>query len=217
MFFKGEGKNSRLYAIIALIVVIIIVFTFLFSNQLTKAYIPDKVLSFWTEDIEERSGSDTLFGLEKWASFTYRNNNETYPAYVTVTSIKALFMPSEADLLDKTIEALDKAKEDGIILDESSILRGKRKNNFNHESMFVIYTGNDTSKDPVEKIKIIGETWNCVVSGSSVICIGFAQITDNLHGNSEPNLIHWEKIVGSKTGFLGFISDNGLIYNVKCH
>jgi len=217
MFFKGEGKNSKLYAIIALIVVFIVVLTFLLSNQLTKAYISDNVLSFWTEDIEERDGNDNFFGLEKWASFTYRNNNNSYPAYVTVTSIKTLFMPNEADLLAKTIEAMNKARENGIILEESSVLKGKRNINFGHESKYVIYTGNDTSKDPIEKIRIIGETWNCVVSGSSIICIGFAQITDNLNNNSEPNLTHWEKIVGNKAGFLGFFSDNGLIYNVKCH
>ena len=217
MFFKGQGKNIRLYAIIALVVVIIVILAFLLSNQLTKAYISDQVLSFWTEDIEERSGSDNFFGLEKWASFTYRNNNDSYPAYVTVTSIKTLFMVNEADLLGKTIEAINKARDDGVILDEESMIRGKRNINLGHESMYVIYSGIDNSKYPFEKIKIIGETWNCVVSGSSIICIGFAQITDNLNNNSEPNLTHWEKIVGDKGGFLGLFSNNGLIYNVKCH
>ena len=76
MFFKGEGKNSKWYAIIAIIIVIIIILTVFSTNQLTKAYISDNVLSSWSEDIEQRSGEDNFFGLEKWASITYRNNNK---------------------------------------------------------------------------------------------------------------------------------------------
>ncbi len=217
MFFKGEGKNSKLYAIITIIIIIIVILTVFSTNQLTKAYISDKFLSSWTEDIEERDGDDNFFGLEKWASFTYRNNNNSYPAYVSVTSIKTLFMMKEDDLYAKTLETINNAKKSGIDLDKGSIVEGRRNIKYGHESMYVIYSGNDTSKDPFEKIKIIGETWNCVISGSSIICIGFAQITDNLHNKTKPNFTYWEKIVGDNVGSLGYFNDNGLIYNVKCH
>jgi hypothetical protein len=217
MFFKGEGRSNLVYTLIALVVVIIIFLTVLLSNQLTKAYINDVALTNWTEDLQLRDGSNSLFGIEKWASFTYTNNDDSYPAYITVTSIKTLFMMSEADLLDKTIEAINNAKKDGIILDGDSLIEGKRKINEDHESMFVSYTGNDTSKDPNEQIKIIGETWNCAVSGTSVICIGFSQISDNLHNEPEINLLFWEQIIGDKIGSLGIINENGLIYNVRCH
>ena len=86
MIFKGEGKNSKLYAIITIIIIVIIILTVFSTNQLTKAYISDKVLSSWIEDIEERDGDDNFFGFEKWASITYRNNNKSYPAYISVTS-----------------------------------------------------------------------------------------------------------------------------------
>lgn len=217
MFFKGEGRNNILYALVALSVVIVIFFTILISNQLTIAYIDDGVLIDWTEDIQEREGNDDLFNLDKWASFTYKNNDDSYPAYVTVTSIKTIFMISEDDLLDRTVIAINNAKKDGIKLDEESFFQGKRKINAGHESMFVSYTGNDTSKNPHEKIRIIGETWNCVVSGSSVICIGVAQISDNSHNFQGTNLSYWNQIVGDKIGSLGFQNESGLIFNVICH
>ena len=217
MFFKGEGKNNILYALVAISVVLIIFFTILLSNQLTMAYIDDSVLIGWTEDIQQRDGNDNLFNLDKWASFTYRNNDDSFPAYVTVTSIKTIFMLSEDDLLDRTIEAINNAKKDGIIIDEDSFFQGKRKINDGHESMFVSYTGNDTSKIPNEQIRIIGETWNCVVSGSSVICIGFAQISDYSHNIQDTDLTYWGQIVGDKIGSLGFQNESGLIYNVICH
>jgi hypothetical protein len=126
-------------------------------------------------------------------------------------------MMSESDLLDRTVEAINNANKDGIIIDEKSFFQGKRKINAGHESMFVSYTGNDTSKSPYEQIRIIGETWNCVVSGSSVICIGVAQISDNSHNLQGTDLSYWSQIVGDKIGSLGFENENGLIYNVICH
>lgn len=217
MNLKGEGRKNILYALVAIVVVIIIVFTVLLSNQLTKAYIDNIVLFDWTEDIQQRDGIDNLFGLEKWASFTYRNNNKSYPAYVTVTSIKTLIMINEADLLDRTIDAIYNAKKDGIIIDEGSLFQGKRKIKDGHESMFVTYNGNDTSKNPQEQIRIIGETWNCVVSGTSVICIGVAQISDYSQNATETDQSYWQQIVGDITSSIGFQNENGLIYNVNCH
>jgi hypothetical protein len=175
------------------------------------------VLSFWSEDIEDRVDSDNLLGLEKYSGFTYRNNNNSYPAYLTVTSIKTIFLMSEEDLLERTRQAINSAKKDGINLDENSFVEGKRDIGSGHRSMYVIYNGSYASKVPNEKIKIIGETWNCVNSGISIICIGVAQITGNLHDDFEQDLTHWQKIVGDPISLLGYHSDSGLIYNVRCH
>ena len=83
-----------------------------------------------------------------------------------------------------------------------------------------------TSKD---KIYYIGETWNCGVSGTAIICIGYAQITDNIDNNSNENYENFAKIIKDKEGtfreyFRNKVSDelifqgeNGLIFNVKCH
>jgi hypothetical protein len=86
--------------------------------------------------------------------------------------------------------------------------------------MYTIYEGNDTSKDPYEKIKIIGESWSCGTSGTSIIIIGVAQISDNLNNNTEINTTHWAKIVKDEEGTFGleeFIGEDGLIYNIICH
>ena len=210
MVFKGEGSGNWVYGIIAVIIIIVIVLTIIFSaNNLTPAYIDDDILADnnWSEDITERYYEERLFGLEKQASFTYRIN-DSYPSYLTVTSIKTLFMMSEDELLSKTIETINNEIENfNIVLDNTSKIEGDRLLNSSHKTMYVIYNGTDTSKNPSEKIKIIGETWNCAGSGTSIICIGLAQITDNIHNNSDENLLHWTEI----------IKENGLIFNVRCH
>jgi hypothetical protein len=214
-------RDSLIYALITILIIVIIVFAFLFStNRLVPAYVEDSILGAeWGEDIAERQGSSSIMGLEKWASYTYRNNNDTYPAYVTVTSMKTLFMMNENELFSKTVETINSASGDGIVIDEASRETGSRALANGHKTYYVIYDGNDTSKNLNETIKIIGETWSCEVSGTSVICIGFAQITDNAHSNSSVNFTCWSKIISDGSGILGpnYQKDDGLIFNVKCH
>ena len=221
MVFKGIKRETLVYALITIFIIVIIIFAFLFgTNQLVPAYIADSVLGKnWGEDINERQGSSSILGLEKWASFTYRNDNDTYPAYVTVTSMKTLFMINENELLSKTVETINKASADGIIIDENSSDTGNRALANGHRTRYIMYDGNDTSKNPNEKIKIIGETWSCEVSGTSVICIGFAQTTDNAHSNSTIDLTYWSKIIGDDIGIFGvdYEKNDGLLFNVKCH
>jgi hypothetical protein len=76
----------------------------------------------------------------------------------------------------------------------------------------------------VEKVKIIGEAWNCANSGTSIICIGVAQTTDVKNGNNYENFIHWAKIIGDEKktfneiyNYNNYADPNGLIFNVKCH
>ena len=208
--FKGGEKENRIYIIIAIIILIVIILTVFFSsNTLNKAFIEDNVLgSTWYEDIEDRTGKSQLFGLENIASFTYRNKNSNYPAYVTVTSIKLLFMMNEDDLLKTTEDTLNAASNKGIIIDKDTKISGVRELNSGHKTTYVIYNGTDISKEPIEKIKIIGESWNCGSSGTSIICIGFAQITDNTNNNSKLNTTFWDKIISDS---------DGLIFSVKCH
>ena len=222
MAFKGGSRENKIYTIIAISIIIVIIFAILFSsNQLTTAYIGNSTLGDdWSEDIGERDEASQFWDLEKWASFTYRNNNDVFPAYVTVTSIKTLFMMGENELKDQTLNTIQKASEQGIIIDEESKIEGIRILNTRHKTMYIVYDGNDTSKEPYERIKIIGETWNCGTTGTSVICIGFAQITDNANNNPEVNLTYWAKIIGDKEGTFGlgdFQGDAGLIFNVICH
>lgn len=222
MAFKGGSRENKIYAVIAiLIIIIIIIAVFFSSNQLTEAKIDDYILGdIWSEDIGERDSDSQLLGLEKWISYTYKNNNIDFPAYITVTSIKTIFMMSEDDLKVQTLDTIKEASDRGIVIDEASTYTGIRTLNNGHKTTYVIYDGNDTSKEPYEIIKIIGESWNCGTSGTSIICIGIAQLTDNAHNKSELNITYWAKIIKDKEGTFGlqeYKGEDGLIFNVKCH
>lgn len=223
MVFKGGLRENRVYVAIAIFTIIVIILAIIFSTtQLTQAYISDEILGdSWSEDINERVEGSQLFGIEKWISFTYRNDNESYPAYLTVTSFKMFFMISENDLKVKTIETINKASDQGIEIDKNSIISGQRvTKDDEHKTYYYIYNGNDTSKAPFENIKIIGECWNCEKSGTSIICVGVARITDNEHNNPNINITYWVEIIKDKMGTFDpdvYKGTNGLIFNVMCH
>ena len=221
MSSEGAVGETRIYVFIAVFIIAIVIFAVVFSsNQLNTAYIHHDFLGVdWCEDIGERDSGSQLLGLEKFSSITYRFDGK-YPAYLTIVTIKTLVMMSENELRDKTAESIELALEKGIVVDKTTEVSGGRMLENGHNTMYVLYDGDDTSKNPPEKIKIIGEVWSCGTSGTSMICIGVAQITDNLHDNSEINVSHWEKIVRDEVGTFGtgdFQGEDGLIYKVICH
>jgi len=213
----GVGSN-RIYALIAIFIIVIIILAIVFStSNLTPAYVPDDFLDGgWSEDLMERAEGSQLFGLEKWCSLTYKIDDR-YPAYLTITTLKTLIMMGEKELKERTMETVEKALEQGIKIDNKSEITGERVLYNTHKTIFIMYDGNDTTKSPPERIKIIGEVWNCGVSGKSVICIGFAQITDYAHDNPMINTTNWKKIIRDEIGFTDFVGKDGLIYNVICH
>lgn len=218
MIFKGGSRDNKIYTIIAIFVIIIVIFAVFFSsNDLNEAIIEESILNdTWIEDISERKSDSQFFGLEKWVCYTYVNNDDIFPAYVTVTSIKTIFLKSEEDLRDQTLDTIKMASKQNIVVDEETMLTGERVLANEHKTMYVLFDGNDTSKEPYENIKIIGETWVCGPSGTSIICIGFAQVTNHLQTNTN----YWEKIIRDKYGTFGsgaFQGNDGLLYNVKCH
>jgi hypothetical protein len=219
--FKGSIRENRAYIIIAIVVVIVIVLTVLFTtNNLFLSFIAKNNLGSWSEDIGERAYSSQLLGFEQWGGYTYRNNNDYYPAYVTVTSLKTLFMLNENDLFKKTVETISKeAINNKILIDLNTSITGIRTNNLGHKTKYIIYNGTDTNLEPFEQIKIIGESWNCAPSGSSIVCIGYAQITNSSIDPKEVNTIFWSKIISDPFGSINsiFIEENGLIFNVICH
>lgn len=218
MVFKGGSRDNKIYAVIALIIIIIIIWAVLLSRpSIEPAFIENNILgNGWNEDISERDRDSQLFGLDEWNSYTYKNRDSNFPAYITVTTIKTLFMMSEEHLRDQTLETIQKASDQGFLLDEESRINGEREINNEHKTTYIIYSGNDTTKTPFEEIKIIGESWNCGISGTSIICIGFAQITNN----SQTNNTYWAKIIRDDEGTFGFDDFqgiDGLLFNVKCH
>ena len=115
---------------------------------------------------------------------------------------------NEDDLLKTTEDTLKEASEQGIIIDMDTKISGIRELGNRHKTTYIIYNGTDNSKEPTELIKIVGESWNCGGSGTSIICIGISQITDNANNNTIIDTTFWEKIISDNTG---------LIFNVKCH
>jgi len=218
---SDEKKDNKIYIAVAVFIIVVIILTIFFStNQLVSAKIENYILgSSWIEDIGERDCGSGFLGMEKWANFTYKNNNLTYPAYVTVTSFKTLFMMNEEDLKNKMEETIKESYKQGVTVDFETKITGERTLGNDHKTLYIIYDGNYSYNEVSEKIKIIGESWNCGRSGTSIICIGYAQITDNVHNNSEINLTYWIKILKDKDGTFGldFKGNEGLIFNVKCH
>jgi len=222
-------KGNRVYIIVAIFIIIVIVLTVLFSGrELFSANVPYETYykDGWSESRTEWMHGSGLFGLESWNSFTYRNNNTSYPAYLTVTTMKNLFMKNENDLKKETKETIIKeASKQNINIDRETEISGERALKNGHKTMYILYNATlSLSETDTEQVKFIGETWNCDRSSTSVICIGYAQVTYN----STYNLKYWAKITGDKDGtFLqkypsifsldDFIDSNGLIFNVKCH
>jgi hypothetical protein len=217
-----DGSNIKLkYGIISIIIVIIIFFgLFFINNELSVSFIHHDILNDeWYENLDYRDINSQLLGLEKWSSIRYEINGN-YPSYLTITTIKTLILLDENELHDKIEEVIDSILERGIIIDKSTKISGERFLNNGHKSIYSIFDGIDNSKKPIEKVKVISEVWNCGIEGNSIICLGYSQITDNIHNNSIINTIYWEKIVGDLSGSLGkeiFLREDALIYNIICH
>jgi hypothetical protein len=219
--FSEERINSRIYIVVAVFIIIVVILAiFLSSNQLVSAKILDEALgNSWIEDIGGRDSGSGFLGLDKWASFTYKNNNLSYSAYVTVTTFKTLFIMSEMELKNKMEETIKNSFAQGVTIDLDSKITGERTLSNGHKSLYSIYDGNYSFNEKNEKIKIIGETWNCGVSGTSIVCFGYAQITNNTYSELLIDLTYWIKILKDKDGTFGldYNGTDGLLYNVICH
>ena len=215
------GATEHPPAIYLVPIVTIPIILFVVSSgcvELTSAYVADTVLTDgWYENISLRNTGSQFFGLEKWASATYELNGQ-YPASLTVTTMKTLVLMDEQELQNKIEETMQSTLKQGIQLNESVNITGERVVLKGHKTRYMVYDGIDTTTEPFEKIKIIGEVWNCAVSGTSVVCIGMAYITNSTDNSSSDHLDNWEKIVMDSIGTIdGSTGENGLIYNVICH
>ena len=186
--------------------------------ELKSAYVSDSVLTDgWEEDTSLRNSGSQFLGLEKWADATYEISGN-YPATLTVTTIKTLVLMDESQLQQKTKETINTTLKESTSLNKSSEVTGERYLLKAHKTMYVIYNGIDNTDNSYEKVKIIGEIWNCATCGTSVICIGVAYLTNNKDNSSSENTENWEKIIMGPDGIIeGSTGENGLIYNVICH
>lgn len=206
----GE-KNKKI--LITVTVMLILLVTFSGCVTLSRAYVPDSIVSDgWHENTALRNTGSQFLGLEKWSSSTYEINGK-YPASLTVTTVKSLVLPDEGDLKNRITETIEETFQNRVQLNDSIV--GERTLLEQHTTMYILYNGTDKVND--EKVKIIGEVWNCGTSGTSIICIGFAYITDADDPDIE-NTENWQKIVMDPQGKVeGNIGEEGLIYNINCH
>jgi hypothetical protein len=229
VLFRRVKTDNWFYIVIAIFSIVLILLTILYTtNTLIKAYIEDDFLvNGWFES-GDRSYSEQLFGLEKQSTFKYifdSNSDGIYTDFLTVTSIKTIFMINEQELLDETVKTIfNAASERNITIINTTQFTSSRYLKNDHNTYFIILNGTQIINGFIEKIKIIGETWNCAYSGTSIICIGFVQTTDVKNGNNSENLINWAKIIGDKEGTFNkifndviYMDYDGLIFNVKCH
>lgn len=222
MEVKSGLKENKVYVLVAIFVIFVIVLTIIFSGgDITPARIPlDALDNDWSEDISNSSKEEGFLGLERFFSVTYRCDNDSFPAYVTVSTTKNFFMMSEEDLVDETEDLIvRKTSEQNIVLNKKTRFSGERTLKNGHKSSFFVYNATKNLGDNSENVKIIGEAWNCEKSGTSVVCIGMAQIS-NSSLNVTDNSFFWSKIVRDNKGTFGsdeFKGNDGLIFNVICH
>lgn len=221
---KGDTKINKFYIVLAVVVIILLIITFLFSgNQINRAVVNSKYLTDGWGDVGDPTYEERFFGLEKQASIKYGLEDDD-SAFLRVTTIKTLFKISEEELLEKTDETIiQSASDQNITLNHTSRIEGSRDLANGHKTFYVIYNGSINSNNIYDEVVLIGETWNCAQSGTSIICTGYAKITDsaNFLGYNYSSLA---KILGDAKGTFEsifnsseFITQNGLIFNVKCH
>lgn len=222
MKLRSGLEENKIYVIVTIFVILVITLTIIFSgSSLNPARIPGEVLSEnWFWDTDNSSKKDGFLGLESFYSSTYRCKNKSFPAYITISTMKNFFMMDEDDLVEKTEDMLvRKTSDQNIVLDKKNRISGERKLKNGHKTMYFVYNATDSSDGLSEDLKIIGETWNCEESGTSVVCIGIAQISNSTL-DIENNFTFWSKIVSDKQGTFGtddFQKSDGLIFNVVCH
>ena len=222
---RGEQRINKFYIMLAVVVLILLIITFLFSgNQITRAIVESKYLTDGWDDSGDRFYSERFFGLEKQASIKYSNEHDNSSSFLTVTTIKTLFSLNEEELIEKTEETItESAVEKNITLNQTSRFKDSRVLSSLHKSIYVMYTGSIVKNNISEEVVLYGETWNCAQSGTSIICIGFSQITNNLN-SSVYEYMDLAKVIGDPGGTFvehfdssNFITEDSLIFKVKCH
>ncbi len=166
----------------------------------------------WHENTALRNSGIQLFGLEKWCGSTYEIGGR-YPAILSVNTIRTIMLTSEEELTQQVHNTIINTFNTTMILQKNRT--GIRTNQQNHETQYIIYDAYDTIKQ--EQIKIIGEVWNCPISGTSILCIGIAYLTNHDISN-ETVLTQWYRIIGDPQGAIDIQSVSlGLLYQVRCH
>lgn len=181
--------------------------------ELKTAYIPPEVLpNEWIEVTSLKNTGIEFLGLEKWSSVTYEIQGEI-DASLTVTTINTLVLTDEDELIDHVNATINSIFKDRFSL--TLEIEDSRDLSTQHTSKYMIYTGENCSTNG--SVRIIGEVWNCGVTGVSVICLGFVFTSSNSSVLIN-RTIPWSMIIGDPGGSIdGHVNESGLIYSVRCH
>ena len=204
-----------------LLIVILICIVLVVSSgcvSVTNAYIPSAVLTDgWYENTALRNTLTQFLGLEQVLSVTYEVQG-SFPASLTVMTLKSLVLMDEAELQKKTRDTIFTTMKASIELNSTPRLTGERVLLNGHRTMYMVFSGIDTANESAGKVNVIGEVWNCATSGTSIICIGIAYTTHTMNQSTTTNTTNWKKIVIDKdTSIDYFKGENGLIPHVICH
>ena len=201
--------------IVPLVLLFLSIMMFSGCITLTNSYIPDKYLqNGWYENLALRNTGVQVFGLEKWSSITYGVEGKL-PAFLTITTYKTLILPDKQHLLKQIENIILNTFQDQIIINKSSKSAGSRILSQHHKSNFLIYDGVDISDKENRLVKLIGEVWICDSSGSSIICVGIAHVTQS---DGSENFQQWSIMVMDPVGSIdNCTGSDGLIFNIICH
>ena len=187
--------------------------------SLTNAYVSDKVLTDgWYEDIANRDSGTQFLGFERWVSSTYTTNDTEYPAFLTVMTMKTRVVLDNEELQGKIRDIINITIPQTISINDGTKQTGGRYILRAHQTMYMVYDGVDIQANISKNVKIIGEAWNCQTSGTSIVCIGVAYITNMVENTSVEQTRNWKKIVMDDIGSVEkYTGTTGLIANVICH
>lgn len=200
--------------------------------SLTPATLPNRVLDTqagngWVADPVNSTGVEGGF-FDKQAVEAFRDpadDDEGFPGFVNVVSIRALLSPDRQELRERVESRLkEDARAKGLQL-EGQTQEGNRRLANGAQSFYVVFNAtSETSNGPFganREVKILGEVFRCT-GGATVVVTGSAQTegTRSIGGfqterTYEPQT--WAEIVRDPGGTIeGFRGSRGLVYNVAC-
>ena len=199
-----------------ILLILALLFTLMVSSgcvELKTAYIPPELLQpGWEEATDLRNTGIEFLSLEKWSSITYTFQINTQ-ASLTITTINSLILTDEKELIKYANTSIQKTFSQHYTLNIEK--QGSRELAMKHTSKYVVYIAQNNTIN--KTIGIIGEVWNCGISGISVICLGYSYIDTNTI-NPYQNTSTWNAIIGDPLGTIdNNYKDDGLIYSIRCH
>lgn len=166
----------------------------------------------WVENTALRNTGVQFLGLERWQSFTYQNTGG-YPASMTITTMKTIVLNDEEQLQQLLRTTIEEVYGVQFQLNVSSFKQGERLLINGQQSRYFLY--NASSEYPAwSHVRIIGEVWNCVSSGVSVLCHGYAVVS--LNNTTSLHSQHWDELVQDPQQTISSIAGEGIIYTIHC-